>query len=45
MPNFGKYPIANLVFVLESSFYSNRSLWHLLMSRRVRALPDHEVRA
>ena len=32
MPNFGKYPIANLVFVLESSFYSNRSLWHLLMS-------------
>src|SRR5687767_6593950 len=32
MPNFGKYPIASIVFVLESSFYSNRSLWHLLMA-------------
>ena len=39
MPDFGDYPVSSIIFVLESSFYSNRSVWHLIMGGVIRAFP------
>ena len=32
VPNFGRYAISSVMYVLEAGFYANRSLWHLIMS-------------
>jgi predicted TIM-barrel fold metal-dependent hydrolase len=32
IPNFGRYPFTNVMFVLETGFFANRALWHLMMS-------------
>ncbi len=32
VPNFGKYTISTVIYVLEAGFYANRALWHLVMS-------------
>jgi predicted TIM-barrel fold metal-dependent hydrolase len=32
IPNFGRYPFTTVMFVLETGFYANRALWHLMMS-------------
>lgn len=32
IPNYGRYPFANALFVMETSFFANRVLWHLVLS-------------
>jgi predicted TIM-barrel fold metal-dependent hydrolase len=32
IPNFGKHPSSMTMFVLESGWFANRALWHLIMS-------------
>jgi predicted TIM-barrel fold metal-dependent hydrolase len=32
IPNYGRYPFTNIMFVLETGFFANRALWHLMMS-------------
>lgn len=32
IPNYGKHDAAITMFVLESGFFANRALWHLIMS-------------
>ena len=32
IPNFGQHPSSITMFVLESGFFANRALWHLIMS-------------
>ena len=32
IPNYGKHPAAITMFVIESGFFANRALWHLIMS-------------
>ena len=32
MPDLGKYPWSNMIYTLEAGFFSNRVLWHLIMS-------------
>jgi len=32
IPNYGQHPSAVTMFVLESGFFANRALWHLVMS-------------
>jgi predicted TIM-barrel fold metal-dependent hydrolase len=32
IPNFGRHDASTAVFILESTFYANRALWHLTMA-------------
>jgi predicted TIM-barrel fold metal-dependent hydrolase len=32
IPNYGKYPFTNAIFVMETGFFANRALWHLTLS-------------
>jgi predicted TIM-barrel fold metal-dependent hydrolase len=32
IPNYGKHPASLTMFVLESGFFANRAIWHLIMS-------------
>ncbi|MCD9622968.1 amidohydrolase family protein [Rhabdothermincola salaria] len=32
IPNYGKHPAALTMFVLESGWFANRALWHLIMA-------------
>jgi predicted TIM-barrel fold metal-dependent hydrolase len=32
IPNYGRHPITNVIFVLETGFFANRALWHLVMA-------------
>jgi predicted TIM-barrel fold metal-dependent hydrolase len=32
IPNFGRHPFSTVMFVLETTFFANRALWHLMMS-------------
>ena len=32
IPNFGKHPASTLMFIMETTFYANRALWHLMLS-------------
>jgi predicted TIM-barrel fold metal-dependent hydrolase len=32
IPNFGRHPFTTVMFVLETGFFANRALWHLMMS-------------
>ncbi len=32
IPNYGKHPAAITMFVLESGWFANRALWHLIMA-------------
>jgi len=31
-PNYGGHPFTNAIFVMETSFFANRALWHLTLS-------------
>jgi predicted TIM-barrel fold metal-dependent hydrolase len=32
LPSFGRYPFTNALFVMETSFFANRAMWHLILS-------------
>lgn len=31
VPSFGRHPFANAMFVMETSFFANRTMWHLIL--------------
>ncbi len=32
IPNYPKHPVTTLIFVMETPFFANRALWHLMLS-------------
>lgn len=32
IPNYGRYPFTNALFVMETGFFANRAMWHLMLS-------------
>jgi len=32
LPSYGRYPFTNSLFVMETGFFANRALWHLILS-------------
>jgi predicted TIM-barrel fold metal-dependent hydrolase len=32
IPSFGRHPFTNSLFVMETGFFANRALWHLILS-------------
>jgi len=32
IPSFGRHPFTNAIFVMETGFFANRALWHLMLS-------------
>jgi predicted TIM-barrel fold metal-dependent hydrolase len=39
-PNYGKYPVASVLWLVETSWYSHRALWHLLLAGVFERHPD-----
>ena len=40
IPNYGKYPFTNAIFVMETGFFANRAFWHLILSGVFDRFPD-----
>jgi predicted TIM-barrel fold metal-dependent hydrolase len=32
IPSYGRYPFTNALFVMETGFFANRAMWHLMLS-------------
>ena len=30
IPNYGRHPFTNIIFIMETGFFANRALWHLM---------------
>src|SRR2546421_5570777 len=30
IPSYGRHPFSNIIFIMETSFFANRALWHLM---------------
>ena len=43
IPNYGKYPFTNAIFVMETGFFANRALWHLILSGVFDRFPDMKL--
>jgi predicted TIM-barrel fold metal-dependent hydrolase len=40
IPNYGRHPITNVIFVLETGFFANRALWHMVMAGVFERFPN-----
>jgi len=40
IPSYGRYPFANALFVMETGFFANRAMWHLMLSGVFDRHPD-----
>lgn len=40
IPNYGRYPFTNAIFVMETGFFANRAFWHLVLSGVFDRFPD-----
>ncbi len=40
IPTFGRHPFVNAVFVMETGFFANRAMWHLMLSGVFDRFPD-----
>lgn len=40
IPNYGRYPFTNALFVMETGFFANRAMWHLMISGVFDRFPD-----
>ncbi|MCU1379005.1 MAG: putative TIM-barrel fold metal-dependent hydrolase [Acidimicrobiales bacterium] len=43
IPNYGRYPFTNALFVMETGFFANRALWHLMLSGVFDRFPDMKL--
>ena len=43
IPNYGKHPFTNAIFVMETGFFANRALWHLILSGVFDRFPDMKL--
>jgi predicted TIM-barrel fold metal-dependent hydrolase len=32
IPNYGRHPFTNAIFVMETGFFANRAMWHVMLS-------------
>jgi predicted TIM-barrel fold metal-dependent hydrolase len=40
IPDYGRHPFTNALFVMETGFFANRALWHLMLSGVFDRFPD-----
>jgi predicted TIM-barrel fold metal-dependent hydrolase len=43
IPNYGRYPFTNAIFVMETGFFANRAFWHLVLSGVFDRFPDMKL--
>lgn len=43
IPRYGRYPFTNAIFVMETGFFANRALWHLVLSGVFDRFPRLEI--
>ena len=43
-PDYGDYPEAKVMFLVEATWWAHRALWHLIFAGRHGAPPDAAVR-